>query len=128
MMARFWLVMTAKYGQKWTSQFTEETIEGLAKDEWTKMLSGFSMDQIKVALDKVIDVHPSWPPTVGEFKKLLTGDTETDYCNPILGIEYKRPEKPLNREERLSIAQRFGAGLRHALNRDVTTDDQEALK
>jgi len=44
-----------------------------------------------------------------------------------LGIEYKRPEKPLSREERLSIAQRFGAGLKHALKRQVTDDDREAL-
>lgn len=58
------------YGQRWTSQFTDDIGLRLAQEQWSKMLSGFSMDQIKAGLDRCVDDHPKWPPTIGEFKQL----------------------------------------------------------
>jgi len=62
--------MGVKYGHKWSSQFPNTKVEAVGKDEWGKELVGFSMNQVLRAIDKLVDEFPSWPPTIGEFKKL----------------------------------------------------------
>lgn len=65
-------------------------------------------------------------PSTGQFIDWCKGGNEA--CNPVLGLEYKRPAKPTSREERLAMVSRFGAGLRDALHRPATERDREALK
>ena len=38
---------------------------------WHQHLSDFSVEQIQAAAVAVIDHHPTFPPTIGEFKKLV---------------------------------------------------------
>lgn len=52
-------------------------------------------------------------PSAGQFIDWCKGGGEV--CNPMLSIEYQRPEKPNSREERLSMISRFGPSLRDAL-------------
>ena len=66
--------MTGIYGRAWTSQFTDDLSLQLAKEQWAKHLGEFDMGQIKYALDRVVDHHPKWPPTIGEFKLLCRPD------------------------------------------------------
>lgn len=71
---RFFAVMQSMYDQKWTSRFTDEVGLRLAQEQWAKMLSEFSMDDIKRGLDRCIIEYPSWPPTIGEFRLLCQID------------------------------------------------------
>ena len=49
------------------------------------------MEQIKYALDIVVDNYPEWPPTVGQFKQLCKlSEIEPDYVAPRLD----NPSKP----------------------------------
>ena len=32
----------------------------------------YPLDQIMKASEKMLDIHPTWPPTLGEFKKLTS--------------------------------------------------------
>lgn len=71
---RFFAVMSGIYGRAWTSQFADDLSLQLAKEQWAKHLGEFDMGQIKSALDRVVDHHPKWPPTIGEFKILCRPD------------------------------------------------------
>ena len=47
---------------------------------WADELGAMSLQQIKYALDIVVDNFPEWPPTIGEFKKLCKlAEIEPDY-------------------------------------------------
>jgi hypothetical protein len=55
------------YGQKWTSQFTDDQVLVDVQRIWSHHLAGCSGDDIKRALEQLPKHHPTWPPTVGEF-------------------------------------------------------------
>ena len=42
-----------------------------AKRLWYVQLEKYTADQVKAALSLAIDRHPTFPPTIGEFKALL---------------------------------------------------------
>lgn len=62
------------YGHKWVSIYPDQDVLVEAEKAWGEALAGFSLDDIKRGIDKSVDVYPSWPPTVGEFKKLCQVD------------------------------------------------------
>lgn len=62
------------YGHKWVSIYPDQDVLFEAEKAWGEALAGFTLDDIKRGIDKAIDQHPSWPPTVGEFKKLCQFD------------------------------------------------------
>lgn len=62
------------YGHKWVSIYPDSDVLIEAEREWGRALAGLSLDDIKRALDRCIDLHPAWPPTVGEFKQLCAPD------------------------------------------------------
>ena len=65
------------YGHKWVSIYPDQDVLFEAEKAWGEALAGFSLDDIKRGIEKSIDQHPSWPPTVGEFKKLCQVDPES---------------------------------------------------
>ncbi len=62
------VVLAAQYGSRWSTQIQTKATELAVRKVWGEALAPFSADQIKVALDKLPDHHPEWPPSVGEFK------------------------------------------------------------
>ena len=64
------------YGHKFTSIYSDGDIQFEGEREWGRSLAGYSMDDIKRGLDKCVDEHPSWPPTIGEFKQLCKPDAK----------------------------------------------------
>jgi len=43
----------------------------LSKRLWAVQLHGYAIERIENAASLMLDRHPSFPPTIGEFKKLL---------------------------------------------------------
>lgn len=66
--------LSVKYSHKFTSAFPDDPTLHAAQDEWAESLAGLEKQQLRQGLDKCIDIYPSWPPTVGEFKKLCEVD------------------------------------------------------
>ena len=62
---RIFAKLALKYAQRFTSVYPDPDVQAEAEREWGEALAGYSLDDIKRALDKCIDVHPSWPPTIG---------------------------------------------------------------
>jgi len=68
---RLFTSLSIKYGHKWSSYIGDDKeVHTEIENEWARQLGKFDMQQIKKALDVVIDHHPEWPPTIGEFKAL----------------------------------------------------------
>jgi len=67
---RVFAVLTAIYGQKWTSLIIDEQMLVDMQKVWAYHLRDITVAEIKVALDKVPKDYPTWPPTVGEFMEL----------------------------------------------------------
>ena len=74
--ARLFAKFALKYGHKFMSVYTDVDVQIEAERDWGRELAGFTVDDIKRGLDKCVDDHPSWPPTVGEFKKLCMVSAE----------------------------------------------------
>lgn len=70
LVSRLFARLAAKYGQKWSSLYPTTPALQIAKSEWAKELSCVSDSLIGYGLDKCLEKHPSWPPTIGEFKAL----------------------------------------------------------
>lgn len=68
---RFFLVMAAKYGHGWKSQWRSEEEIQIAKNEWQSMLVKFHMDTIRKALDSVETYYVDRPPNKGQFRALM---------------------------------------------------------
>ena len=69
-------------------------------DHWRSGLEGYSGEQIKRALDRMLDIHPDWPPTLGQFRQL---------CKPPivahrLFLVDKSPRAPIPDKIRAEIA------------------------
>lgn len=62
---------TACYGhQKIAAMWTGADPESV-KSAWAEKLGGFPPDALAAAVYAVGDAHPSWPPTLGEFRELV---------------------------------------------------------
>lgn len=106
--------MGLKYGQKWTSQFETEAVQDYAEDMWARDLEGISPMQMKEALDKLVDEHPSWPPTVGEFKILCKGSSNWENQSHLM-----LPDKSsysITADERQAMLEKHMPDLKAALN------------
>jgi len=66
--------LSVKYGHKFTSLFPDQPTLEATQREWANSLGNVSKANLRCGLDKCIDVYPSWPPSVGEFKKLCEID------------------------------------------------------
>lgn len=62
-----------KYGHRFTSNIAPGTLAAIQR-EWAESLGGIPAAGLRRAVDQCIDKFPSWPPTVGEFKKLCEVD------------------------------------------------------
>lgn len=69
--AALFLRMAECYGSRWTSQYQEDEDQTVrALTTWSGVLSGLTSQQVSLAARAMIDRHPSWPPTLGEFVAL----------------------------------------------------------
>ncbi len=72
--------MHGAYGKPFLDKFSTGKLDAKGRDEgiksarmaWAHALRRFSMDVIADALETMRKVHPSWPPTLGEFEALCT--------------------------------------------------------
>lgn len=76
-----------------------------ARNLWGQVLSRYSASTIEMALGRLKDAHPEWPPSLNEFEILL------DTC------VVKAPMRPLTEEERAQLDAQAAAerAKRHAL-------------
>ena len=91
--SRVFAHFTVKYGHKWSSLFPDGDLALYeeSKSMWAEEMGGLSMEQIKYALDIVVDNYPEWPPTVGQFKQLCKlSEIEPDY----VPMKLDNPSKP----------------------------------
>ena len=80
---RLFAVMTAVYGQKWTSLVIDEQMLNDMQQVWGHNLRNVDLDQMKLALDRLPREYPNWPPTVGQFAELCEACKVVEY-NPRL--------------------------------------------
>ena len=80
---RLFAVMTAVYGQKWSSLVIDEQMLNDMQQVWGHHLRNVDLDQMKLALDILPKEYPNWPPTVGQFAELCDACKKTEY-NPQL--------------------------------------------
>jgi hypothetical protein len=76
-------VLTAIYGQKWTSLVIDEQMLVDMQTVWGHHLRDINLDQVKIALDRLPREYPNWPPTVGQFAELCEACKVVPY-NPQL--------------------------------------------
>ena len=81
--------MSIKYGHKWSSYIGDDKeVYQEIEREWSMQLAKFNLEQIKNALDVVLDNFPEWPPGVGEFKALCSvGDRSWETKKPQLALD-----------------------------------------
>ncbi len=98
---RLFARMALMYGHKFVSLYGDADVQVEAEKEWGRHLSGYSLEEIKHGLDQCVDLHPSWPPTIGEFKTLCkVGSTNWATEEPVLALD--NPSKPETVEKSLS--------------------------
>lgn len=64
--AKLFARLQARYGHKWTSQFTSPDMTRLAVAEWLAGLGGLTLDQLRRGLDAW---DGDWPPSLPEFRR-----------------------------------------------------------
>lgn len=62
--------LAARYGHRWGSVYPTAEALMLAKAEWRIELSRVKPETIELALHRLKEAHPSWPPNVFEFARL----------------------------------------------------------
>jgi hypothetical protein len=89
-------VLTAIYGQKWTSLVIDEQMLVDMQTVWGHHLRDINLDQVKIALDRLPREYPNWPPTVGQFAELCEACAEL--CEACKVVPYN-PQLPKPRTE-----------------------------
>jgi len=77
--------------------------------EWADAIADLSDQEIQAGLRKMRDEFPSWPPAVGEFRKLCRAD-EPEYQQP--PIFKALPESETERKRLDDIGRKAFADLR----------------
>ena len=92
MLTRVFAVLMGQYGNTFTAMISNDDAEAVTRNEWAKGLRGIPMEAIGKALDTLPDLHPKWPPTIGEFKAICNvGKTDLP--------EFKALPRPWGSEE-----------------------------
>jgi len=68
--ARIFQKLCLAYGKKFRGQFLDEAEEREYKYELERELADLSVDDVKRAFNTLPEYHPSFPPTLYEFRKL----------------------------------------------------------
>ena len=84
---RLFMRFAQAYGNKFTSQFdagadTDKNVKAW-KQAFGGVIAGFDPKAIAGALERMLDDHPSWPPTFGEFKAMCKAATAPKYFMPL---------------------------------------------
>lgn len=69
--ARLYTRMNAIYGHLWSSRFASDEQLAAAQGEWSLALGRYDLAHIGTALDRCRKHHPTHPPTLGEFERLV---------------------------------------------------------
>ena len=88
--------------------FLNNQNESETKRMWLMHLGGYAESKIESAAGIMVDRHPTWPPTLGEFKKLIA---EMNVARPELQT-FKALPPPAAKE---SVAKQHIALMRAAL-------------
>ena len=62
--AKLFAVMKSAYGSRWTQAPD-------AMQVWLRMLGGFKLRDVMTAAKRSIEQHPEFPPTLGQFAKMV---------------------------------------------------------
>lgn len=68
-MERLFSRLAASYGNRLSNMWGDCPQADII-DAWRTGLEGFTGEQIKAGLTKMLDAHPDWPPTLGQFRAL----------------------------------------------------------
>lgn len=85
-----WQAMTARYGSKWSGQWTTEDQIVTAKRVWAIDVGKTSRKAVEKAFYKMKDTHPMWPPTSAEFGLLCRGEFESAMGIPDFELVYEQ--------------------------------------
>ena len=100
-MERLFLRLTTIYGEPKMASFFGDCPQADVIDSWRTGLEGFSGEQIGAGLKRMLDVHPEWPPTLGEFRALCRPPVVNHVHRPYL-VD-KTPRKPIPPEIKAGI-------------------------
>lgn len=67
---RIWSRFSATYAHKFVSLFQTEGSVEIWRASWAAGLTGVTAEQIKYALEKMLDHYAEWPPGLGQFRQL----------------------------------------------------------
>ncbi|MBT6665341.1 MAG: hypothetical protein HOB01_08305 [Gammaproteobacteria bacterium] len=82
--------------------------EGTTKRMWMAHMIEFEAEKIEAAAKDMVNRYPTWPPTLGEFKKLIR---EQNVARPEL-MEFKALPAPSAKQE---IADEYLTKMREVL-------------
>ena len=69
-LVRLFAVLSAQYGNRWTSLIQNEASDNAMRKVWGETLVDVEPEVIKSVLDRLPTEYPNWPPTVGQFLEL----------------------------------------------------------
>jgi hypothetical protein len=90
------VIMQVKYKHKWTSGLDDDEIHSGTVLDWQHGLAGLTDAQIITGIESLPTGANDWPPLVGEFRTLCTGDD---------GLHRTGAYKPFERDASLTRIQ-----------------------
>jgi hypothetical protein len=84
---RLFARLTTMYGKHWLDLWVGVPMEAV-KAEWSRALTGVSVEQVRLALDSMLDKGNAFPPTMPEFVSLCRAFRRTEA--PHLSLADKR--------------------------------------
>ena len=91
------------YGNRWTSQFqSDEATTVRVLKTWAEALAGIPETRIAKAMNTMLNRHPSWPPTLGEFLQLANGEGDV-VRHAKRTLEPALPRPPMTDEAKAAV-------------------------
>lgn len=78
-----------EYGTAFTSGFKSEDELKEAKNRWSSRLAHLTVEQIKVGVDKMTDIHKRFPPNLNEFISLCESYQPKCAAHRMMVLEHK---------------------------------------
>ena len=62
--------LEAMYGPSFRNLFDSEDALSVWAETWAAGLAGYSADELRQGLERCLQSHPDWPPTLPQFRNL----------------------------------------------------------